>query len=359
MTTDDLSARDATASRTATRPPVTFVVRSCGERTEAACVDSLAATGRDEVRVIAERPFAKAVVRTFEVGREAGHRWTIAVDADVLLRPGAVDTLVAIAEAGPDHLFEAEGRLFDNFFRQPRWCGVHLYRTSLLGEALGLTDGAAENHRPETFVIGRMKAAGYAQIKDEAVLGLHDFGQTYADCYRKGFVHAQKHLVFAEAWVALWGRLAEHEREFAVALQGAEAGLAHAGVAATDAAFFERHFAELAAREKGRDYRDVHESLPPFAPADVTAYVEEALARLGPAAETAGCDFRTGAFAGRTRPAGLDEIVGHKLGRFLPAVLRERLVTSGPRRHARQLLAEKRRKLLETAAAVAREGADP
>src|SRR5690606_39569755 len=65
------------------------IVRTAGERTfELSHSLLLAQVPADRVLVVDERPFEKALRRTYELGIEHAARWTMTLDADVLLRPG-------------------------------------------------------------------------------------------------------------------------------------------------------------------------------------------------------------------------------------------------------------------------------
>lgn len=212
-----------------------IVLRSAGERTvKLACDFACRQVGHENVTVIEEVPFSKAVVRTFEVGVGAGCPWTIGLDADVLLSPHAVETLVRIAEEEQCDVFEIEGRLFDKVFQGPRHCGLHLYRTSMLDQALSIANRCKIVHRPEFYVIQEMQALGYRQRKIDTVVGIHDFEQSYRDLYRKGFVHAQKHSDVLPFLQPMWERLAESDSEFQATILGLQAGRSVGGIARTD-----------------------------------------------------------------------------------------------------------------------------
>ena len=197
-------------------------IRAAGERTEAACA-RLAAdeVGDGLVGVVREVPFAAAVRRGFELGVEAGRTWTLCLDADVLLRPGAVATLVEAADAAwarePD-LFEIEGRVADKILGQLRPAGVHLYRTSLLGTALREASFDARKRRPESYVKRQMAELGFRTEQIDAVAGLHDFEQYHRDIFRKVFTHTRKHERFMRYAARYWKRCAARDEDLRVAL---------------------------------------------------------------------------------------------------------------------------------------------
>ena len=197
------------------------VVRGAGERTEAACARLAGLeVGDDNVRVIHEVPFSAAVRRGFEIGVEAGLDWTLCLDADVLLRPGAIGELRSHADrewqASPD-LFEIEGLVADKLLGQFRPAGAHLYRTSLLGEALAHASFDARKRRPERQVKKQMRAMGFRTVQVDTIMGLHDYEQRYLDLFRKVYTHTRKHERFMTYAPRYWRRLAPEDGDFRVA----------------------------------------------------------------------------------------------------------------------------------------------
>lgn len=211
---------------------VTVIVRAAGERTVDACCAILAQqVPSANIVTLCEAPFVRAVQRTFEIGIAENRPWTLVIDADVLLRPDAVSTLLNWGIEAADHVFEVQGMVLDKLMGGPRAAGNHLFRTSLLPQALehARSDGAANSLRPETYVMRRMEEAGHPWVQQETVLGLHDYEQAYRDIYRTAFVHAHKHGHQLPYLVSLWQRLAPVDADYQVALWGAEEGRAHQG----------------------------------------------------------------------------------------------------------------------------------
>jgi len=217
------------------RSNVTAVIRSVGERTERLCRALLASqVPEGNIHRVCASPFTEALRRTFQVAVEAGRPWTFVVDADVLVRPGALRELLAQAVAAGDSLFEIEGRVLDKFLDSPREAGNHLYRTAFMPAALDLIPGPFEELRPETSVKGAMRARGYECRVLETVVGLHDFEQSYRDIYRKCFVQGKKHAGRVRTLVPLWEYLAADDADFTVALRAFNDGSSYAGSVAID-----------------------------------------------------------------------------------------------------------------------------
>jgi hypothetical protein len=113
---------------------VTIIIRSVGERTEKLCRELILAKGvfAENVVVVREAPFSAVMRKSFETGIQLGLPWTFCVDADLLLRPGAVEKMLHLGDAQPENVCEIQGYILDKFYGRPRQGGVHLYRTAIL-----------------------------------------------------------------------------------------------------------------------------------------------------------------------------------------------------------------------------------
>lgn len=156
--------------------------------------------------------------RSFEIGLEEGRKWTLCVDADVLLRQNAILMLLLFAERQSSDVLEVQGMVFDKFFNMPRQAGNHLYRTSLLNKAMKFIPDEGVNIRPEGHMLNEMKTRGNPWVKMHYVVGLHDFEQYYSDVYRKNFVHARKHPDFAGHFLPYWKEKMQIDTDFEVAM---------------------------------------------------------------------------------------------------------------------------------------------
>jgi len=208
---------------------VIVVIRAAGERTEALCKELILAQGvlPDNVIMIRETPFSAAVRKGYEIGIDRGLPWTLHVDADVLLRPGSIEKMCALAEQQEQHVFEVQGKILDKFFGGPRDGGIHLYRSSLLQEALSCIPKEGVNIRPEFHTLNTMQKKGFPWIRVPYIVGLHDFEQYYKDIFRKCFVQAHKHPHLTQLFLSLWREYAPADGDFQVALKGFGSGIAH------------------------------------------------------------------------------------------------------------------------------------
>jgi len=224
---------------------VTAVVRTTSERTLSLCCALLADQVPDKnTVVIQEAPACNMVRRTHEIGLERNLPWTLAVDADVLLREHAVRTLVQAGEQTDDNVFLVYCRLVDKFVSGPRIVGVQLFRTSLCETALKhLPDDTVL--RPDSHVKEAMRLAGYPYRVQDDVLGLHDYEQYFRDIFRKGFLHAKKHKLMIPVFESLWSRLAAQDPDYQVALWGLKTGQVYDGPMHIDIRRYPQHLDTL------------------------------------------------------------------------------------------------------------------
>lgn len=200
---------------------VTVIVRSAGERTEKVCEKLILEQGIQEkdLAVVKEVPFSKAMKVSFEHGIKKGKKWTFCIDADVLLRKGSIQKMTELAESQPERVCEIQGLVMDKFFSGPREAGNHLYRTSLLKEVIDRIPEEGTDIRPETHALNRMKEDGYDWVSVPYIVGIHDDEQFNFDIYRKAFVHAVKHLNYADLLIPHWKKNSKSDQDFNVALQ--------------------------------------------------------------------------------------------------------------------------------------------
>lgn len=227
---------------------VTIVVRSAYERTET-LASELAAGEADHVEVIHERPFRAALMRGFEIGLAHGRPWTLCLDADILLIPGALRRLRAVAEASPDAL-GCGGWTFDKFYGDLKVRGVHLYRTSLLSRALELVrSDPPEAPRPETRVHEQMATLGHPWDLLRGAIGLHGHAQYFRDIYRTNAVRTLKSSSDHSLLVRRARLGARYDADFRVMLWALESGTAvHADADLLDRDRWTQDFERLIAR---------------------------------------------------------------------------------------------------------------
>ncbi|MCI5225303.1 MAG: hypothetical protein D3918_01280 [Candidatus Electrothrix sp. AX2] len=210
---------------------VTVIIRSVDERTEKLCQELIVQQGipRDNIIILREVPFSQALKKGFQLGIERGLPWTWCNDADILLRPNAIKTMLGFAEEQDERVCEIQGYILDKFFGGYRKGGINLYRTSLLPIVLDKIPQEGVDIRPEHRTLKGMKQAGYPFMTVPYAVGIHDFDQYYKDIVRKCFVHAHKHIHCAQLLLGVWREKAKEDVDYCVALQGFAKGIEHNG----------------------------------------------------------------------------------------------------------------------------------
>ncbi len=206
---------------------LTIVIRGVGERTEAVCKKLLTEElSANNIHLIHEAPFSTALKKSYEIGLNESRKWTMVIDADVLIRPGIVTDLYHRVESSRSSIFVVQSEMLDKFFAGVRVGGIKVYRTKLLKRAIKLV---ADEVRPEATVIKNMHARGFYVHISDLVCGLHDFEQYYSDIFRKGFTHGIKHAKLIDIMMPYWLRVAKKDKDFEVLIAGYQLGSQHAG----------------------------------------------------------------------------------------------------------------------------------
>jgi len=218
---------------------VSVIIRSVGERTSDLCYELVSMqVPRENIIVIREAPFYKAAQRSFEIGIEQGRPWTLCLDADILLRPNAVQTLRKLALAAGDRALYVQGSILDKIFGKPRRAGPYFHKTSLLSIMLDYMPAEGVSLRPDTDAAMQLASLGYTHPLHDVIIAVHDFEQYYHDIYRKVFVHSHKHLEYMPKLELLWDRLAGRDPDYEVCLWGLRDGRGFKGTVSQDVRCF-------------------------------------------------------------------------------------------------------------------------
>src|SRR5690625_7898401 len=94
---------------------VVVIIRAAGERTEGLCKKLILDQGvqSDKIHLIHEVPFSAALRKSYEIGIESGCRWTLCVDADLLLRPGSISEIITQDVTKHQNIADRRGRVVD------------------------------------------------------------------------------------------------------------------------------------------------------------------------------------------------------------------------------------------------------
>lgn len=219
---------------------ICVVVRACGERTTTGSIKLLEDIFEPGQVLLSEAvPFSKAIENAFNLGIKSKKKWLLCIDADVLISRKGIFNLVEKAFESPDEYFQIQGLVADKFFNCIRPAGNHMYRIKYAGLANGMIPEEGASLRPETDMLNRMAEAGYPWMQCDAIVGVHDYEQYYADIYRKCFLQAHKHdwvLPLAEKH---WSLNKTTDKDYLVALWGAFHGRLHTGTVFVDKTFLE------------------------------------------------------------------------------------------------------------------------
>jgi len=204
------------------------IIRSVNERTESICIEKILDQGilPENVVIVKESPFANTLKKSFEIGVERNKKWTLCIDADVLLKSQSIVSIIEYADKQDNKTFEVQGYVLDKFIDGPRMAGNHLYRTEFLPIALEIWPIVKDEIRPEGSLLKLMASNGFPYVIYNEILGLHDFGQYYSDIYRKSFIQSRKHLHFTNLFVDTW-KSDSKDKDYQVALRGFADGIAN------------------------------------------------------------------------------------------------------------------------------------
>lgn len=235
---------------------ISIFIRASGERTEEACLAAITTQGisPDQVEFIREAPFARALSEGYSRAVQRGRAWAFFIDADIILRPGSLKALEQFALRESSDTFCFQGYFLDKFTLSLRDGGVHAYQTRHLDKALELVDQSYKKIRPESFVKLEMQKLGWRWRKFNYVIGIHDFEQYNFDIFRKGFVHAQKHLHLLPDLIPKFSRKALTDPDYVIMLEGVAEGIRSGSQAQIDINFkpFRERFDYLLIEEKAK-----------------------------------------------------------------------------------------------------------
>lgn len=234
---------------------ITVVIRSSGELTTQVCYNLVCKqVPKEQVFIINERPFSKAVIKNFNIGLRENRKWTLGLDADILLTENAISEMIKGFEELDENYYVYQGWIYDKFFRNYRSGGPHLYRTSLLEKAKEFIPEEGTNLRPESTTYKEMAKINYHYYNDIKCFGLHDFEQSYFAIYRKFFLHAHKHRIYLNTFLNSWKPYLLEDVDYLIALRGLTDGLLFKETVYVDTQFFksksEQLFKELKLVEK-------------------------------------------------------------------------------------------------------------
>lgn len=224
---------------------VTVVIRTIGERTtEAAVQIAQNIFGQENVKVVKNvTPFSEAIRESYTIAINAGKKWTLILDADVLLNSDAITQYIAdVDQYSSFHyrIFCFTCMLDDKFLMKKRLVGGHLYRTKYLKKASKFISSGENDLRPETYIKRKMNSIGYGTLYCNRSVGLHDYYQSYKDIFRKGILHSKKHKDVDQLYIK-WRALSDHDKDFYWICKGMDEGKRIEESVKVDAQYFEKY----------------------------------------------------------------------------------------------------------------------
>ncbi len=205
-----------------------IIVRCCGERTESKCIELAKKQGN--VHIIKTRPFGESIRQSYKLAITFNQEWVPMIDGDVLLIDNSLLKGLKFLNIQKDpKIFCLDGKTKDKIMSCTRRAGVHIYRRTLIRQAVKYID--SNQLKPESHIRRTMSKNGYKTVTSPVVFGYHDYEQYYHDLWRKGFAQSQKlaRLIRKKQKYKKWKKLALKDRDFTVILAAHRAGNRYTG----------------------------------------------------------------------------------------------------------------------------------
>ena len=178
------------------------VQRHADERTQVAGLETIAREFPGAaIAAVAAGSFPLTLRRCFEAAVELDREWTVTVDGDVLLLPGAGRAIMTLADRAPSTVGHVGLLVHDRVTREIRAAGVRLYRTATMQAALERGDWGG-TLRPETELLASLDDV--VAWAPSVLVGLHDHEQYLRDLFRTAFVMVRKKAHQRDRLIALW-----------------------------------------------------------------------------------------------------------------------------------------------------------
>jgi hypothetical protein len=174
---------------------VSAIIRSTSERTEELCRYSILQNGipGENIDIIKNiSPFSAALRKGYELAIAKNKKFTFFIDADMVVLPNALYTMIASAELLPDNTFFFNPLCFDYLSKTIYPNGPHLYRTQHIEKAFKYLSPDQSSIRPETLATVAMDKDGYSSVYLDIPAALHEFEQYYRDIFRRALTKYYK-----------------------------------------------------------------------------------------------------------------------------------------------------------------------
>ena len=197
------------------------IIRSTGERTEELCKYSVIQNGFTDKNIFFITniaPFSKALKEGYLLALEKGFEYSFFIDADHIVLKNSLLLMLQVIERVPRNTFFVNPLVYDYLSKSITPNGPHLYRTSLLKQAIALVPSEKVSLRPETYTVKKMNELGYNHVFLEIPVSLHEFEQYYKEVFRQSFNKYHKQIKNREV---LYNRFLQYKenKDYDVALK--------------------------------------------------------------------------------------------------------------------------------------------
>jgi len=226
--------------------PISIIIRASGEKTLTTLVNQINKykTEDDDLVILDDTlSFEKKLHNSYLEAIRLNNEFALIIDADILLTCNVrklIDTSI-IKLSNEDLGFGL--KLFDKFYGNIKYRGIHVYRVSILHKILEFLPEEGKELRPESFIKEKAKEFGYQwknNVSDK-IVGLHDYFQDYGDIYYKFFVRAVRSNKDIENLKARFESM-KFDDDYKVALKGLNDGLLYQFEGNNKAKILEKYF---------------------------------------------------------------------------------------------------------------------
>lgn len=176
---------------------ISIIIRASGEQTQKILYNQINKQKKteDDLIVLNEKVcFEKKLKQGFLKALDLDNDFTVFIDADILLKSNALKRIKIIAHQLDESALGFGLLLWDRFYDQPKFRGLHIYRTKHLKIALQYIPEEGEQLRPESFMKSKMLENGFEWKNNISryVAGLHDYYQKPEDIYYKFLIRSKR-----------------------------------------------------------------------------------------------------------------------------------------------------------------------
>ena len=178
-------------------PHLTVIVRASGEATTPYLMKQLnkQVTSDDNLSVIDnQESFEMKLKQGFEKAFKINNPFSVFIDADILVRSNVITKIRSLCFKLNDNDLGFGLRLWDRFYDQPKFRGLHIYQTKFLKLAIKHIPDVGDTIRPESFTKNSLSENNVRWNNNltRYVAGIHDYGQYSADIFYKFLIRKER-----------------------------------------------------------------------------------------------------------------------------------------------------------------------